>query len=335
VKADAPTGTARHRGVGLALIGMAAFLLVLAPMLRWYAYPRLAVVPADVDGTLVSVGDATVFDIDDRAERRTDLTSIRTVRSDVSTGAGEVAVWDTFVKTMDAEGTTVSAQTERAAFDPHTGVALPGFGENVDGDPVEHVGQVFKFPFGTREEDLRVLRPDLAQARSALYEGEDEIHGVMVYRFVQSIEPVAHATVEVPGSIVGSGPATVEADRVYANVRTLWVEPETGVIIKGEERQKSSLRFRDGATVTLTEAAIGYDDRTVSENATEYGDLADRLRLVRDTAPLAAITLGLSVLACGLVAGGLALGGRAGARSAADSAAGSEPHRADLGVVAD
>jgi hypothetical protein len=74
---------------------MAAFLLVLAPMLRWYAYPRLAVVPADVDGTLVSVGDATVFDIDDRVERRTDLTSVRTVRSDVSTGTGEVAVWDT------------------------------------------------------------------------------------------------------------------------------------------------------------------------------------------------------------------------------------------------
>jgi hypothetical protein len=95
----------------------------------------------------------------------------------------------------------------------------------------------------------------------------------MVFRFVQSIEPVAHATVEVPGSIVGSGQATVEADRVYANVRTLWVEPETGVIIKGEERQNSALRFRDGATVTLTEATIGYDDRTVSENATEYGDL--------------------------------------------------------------
>jgi hypothetical protein len=308
VKADAPTGTARHRGVGLALIGMAAFLLVLAPMLRWYAYPRLAVVPADVDRTLVSVGDATVFDIDDRAERRTDLTSIRTVRSDVSTGTGEVAVWDTFVKTMDAEGITVSAQTERAAFDPHTGVALPGFGENVDGDPVEHVGQVFKFPFGTEKRTYEFFDPTLAQARSALYDGEDEIHGVMVYRFVQSIEPVAHATVEVPGAIVGSGPATVEADRVYANVRTLWVEPETGVIIKGEERQNSSLRFRDGATVTLTEATIGYDDRTVSENATEYGDLADRLRLVRDTAPLAAIALGLSVLACGLVIRGSGTG---------------------------
>jgi hypothetical protein len=276
VKADAPTGTARHRGVGLALIGMAAFLLVLVPMLRWYAYPRLAVVPADVDRTLVSVGNVTVFDNDDRAERRTDLTSIRTVRSDVSTGTGEVAVW-------------------------HTGVALPGFGENVDGDPVEHVGQVFKFPFGTEKRTYEFFDPPLAQARSALYDGKDEIHGVMVYRFVQSSEPVEDATVEVSGSIVGNGPATVEADRVYANVRTLWVEPETGVIIKGEERQNSFLRFRDGATVTLTEATIGYDDRTVSENATEYGDLADRLRLVRDTAPLAAIALGLSVLACGLV----------------------------------
>ena len=131
---------------------------------------------------------------------------------------------------MDADGTTVSAQTQRAAFDPYAGLALPGFGENIDGDAVEHVWQVFKFPIG-----------------------------------------VAHATVEVPGSIVGSGQATVEADRVYADVRTLWVKPETGVIIKGEERQNSALRFRDDATVT-TEATIGYDDRTVSENATEYGE---------------------------------------------------------------
>lgn len=300
MRTDAPPGSAPHRRVGLALIGLATFLLVLAPMLRWYAYPRLAVVPADIDRTLVSVGDGTIVDIDDRAQRRTDITSTRIVRSDVATSNGEVAVWDSFVKTVDAEGTTVSAQTQRAAFDRHTGVAVPGFEGNVDGDPVQHVGQVFTFPFGTEKRTYELFDPTLAEARPAIYDGEDEIRGVTVYRFVQTIEPVAHATVEVPGSIVGSGFATVDAKRVYANVRTLWVEPETGVIIKGEERLSSALRFR-GATVTITEATIGYDDRTVSDLATEYGDLANRLRLVRDTAPLATGALGVLVLAGGLL----------------------------------
>jgi len=300
VKTDAPPGTASHRTVGLALIGLAAFLFVLAPMLRWYVYPRLAVVPADIDRTLVSVGDATILDIDDLAERHTDLTSTRIVRSDVATGNGEVAVWDSFVKTVDAEGTTVFTQTQRAAFDPHTGVAVPGFRENVDGHPVEHVGQVFTFPFGTEKRAYEFFDPTLAQARPAAYDSEDEIHGVTVYKFVQTIEPVAHGTVEVPGAILDSGLPTVEAEHVYAKVRTLWVEPETGAIIKGEERQTSALRFRD-ATVTITEATIGYDDRTVSESASKYGDLADRLRLVRDTAPLAAVALSLLVMVGGLV----------------------------------
>jgi hypothetical protein len=297
-----PPARAAPRGtVGLVLIGLATFLLVLAPMLRWFAYPRLAVAPADMDRTLVSVGAATIFDIDDRAERDTVLTSTQVVRSDAASTNGEVAVWDSFVTTVDAEGTTVSTQTQRAAFDPHTGVAVPGFGENVDGEPVEHAGQVFTFPFGTEKRTYDVFDPTLAEARSAVYDGEDEIHGVGVYRFVQTIEPVAHTTVEAPGWMVGSPLATVTADRVYANVRTFWVEPETGVIINEKERMNSALQVDGGATLTIMEATTRYDDQTVAEAAGEYGGLADRLRLVRDTAPLAVGALGLAVMCGGLL----------------------------------
>lgn len=43
--------------------------------------------------------------------------------------------------------------------------------------------------------------------------------------------------------------ASVDAERVYANVRTVWVEPETDVIVRNEERQEIALRFDGGATV--------------------------------------------------------------------------------------
>ena len=53
-----------RRNVGLVLLVVGALFLVLAPLLRWYAYPRLAVAPQDQASTTVSTGtDVTVFSI--------------------------------------------------------------------------------------------------------------------------------------------------------------------------------------------------------------------------------------------------------------------------------
>ena len=52
------------RKSGIALVGLGAFLIVLAPLLAFYAYDKLAVVPLDQETTSISYGPgATIFSI--------------------------------------------------------------------------------------------------------------------------------------------------------------------------------------------------------------------------------------------------------------------------------
>ncbi|MGH9250648.1 MAG: porin PorA family protein, partial [Acidimicrobiales bacterium] len=153
-----------RRKVGLALIALGALFLVLAPLLKWYAYPRLAVAPQDQESTTVSTGeDVTIFSIPELVAGRdpqvvTDITSTRgtiSVVDDLPAGTSddEVAVWETVVNTADAEGTTLSATRSIVAFDRNTGAGVEGYGQSIDGDPIDHEGQILKFPFGTEQRD--------------------------------------------------------------------------------------------------------------------------------------------------------------------------------------
>ena len=304
-----------RRTFGLVLIGLGAFLLVFAPMLRFYAYPRLAVVPLDQYTQTVSYGPgATILDIGSFSEIQTDLTSVRTVRGDVEASTDDVAVWETFVNTTDPEGETRSAYTERGAFDRTTGETVEGYGENFDGDPVRHEGLWLKFPFDTQQQDYEFWDNTLLEARPAVFDGEEDIQGLATYRFVQTIEPEVWTQQEVPGSLVGEDADAVEADRSYSNVRTLWVEPNTGVIIRGQEQQRSTLQVDGEDRVTVTEVTIAYDDETVSANVDEYGGQAGQLRLIRSTLPLALALLGLGLLVGGFLLAASGRRGREGTR---------------------
>lgn len=297
------------RAVGLTLLGVGAFLLVLAPLLRWYAYPSLAVVPLDQDRQTVSVGpDATVLDTSTLSEQQTDLTSTRVVVGDVeaSEEAGDdIAIWDTRLTTENAQGTIINAYTERVAFDRYTGEAVNGYDENYNDEPAEHSGLVFKFPFGTEQKTYDFWDSTIQQPRPAEFAGEEEIEGLAVYKFVQEIAPTPYAapnaTIQVPGSLVDAPEPSVEADRLYSNTRTLWVEPETGVIIKGQEEQRNTLNYEGEDKVITTEVTIAYDDETVQSLVDDYAPDARSLKLLRTTVPLVALVLGALALVVGLV----------------------------------
>jgi hypothetical protein len=291
-----------RRTVGLILCGLGAFLIVTALLLRLYAYPSLAKAPLDQYTTTVSFGPgATVFDISSLSEVQTDLTSTRITRGDVEASDDDVAVYDTFVNTTNSAGTTLSAMTERAAFGRTDGLAVRGFGENIDGDPVVHEGLIFKFPFDTQRQDYPFWDYTVRKAFPAKFSGEEELEGVAVYRFVQTIPATVIASLDVPGSLVDADEATVSVDRVYENTRTLWVEPNTGVILKGQEEQYARFQYEGEDKVTATEVTIAYNDDTVRMLADEYGPKGRQLDLVRNAAPLWAGLLGVVVLGVGLV----------------------------------
>ena len=89
---------------------------------------------------------------------------------------------------------------------------------------------------------------------------ESELEGLTVFEFEQVIEPTKIAELDVPGDLIGSDEASVQVDRFYSNVRHVWVEPLSGVIVRGTENQLSTLRDGGEDVLTITEVDLAFSD---------------------------------------------------------------------------
>ncbi len=306
---------------GIAVMGLGAFLLVLGLLSKFYMYDRLAVVPFNQNTTSISEtapgADAEYLDIANGIKVTTGpLRSVRITTGDIDLSKEasdeldqDVAVWDTYVCTDTPDFDCASGETplssshDVVAFDRTSaetvdwdGAVSESDGEAID-DPFE--GLYFKFPFNTQKETYQFWDGTLNKALPAEFEEETDIDGLTVYKFVQTIEPTKTGTTDVPGNLVDSDEATVTADRIYSNVRTLYVEPVTGAIISGGESQDAYLELNGVRGATTTKATLQYTDDYVQENVDEYKSKASLLAAVKTTIPLVASILGLLLLAGG------------------------------------
>lgn len=301
------------RRMSVVLIALGAFLIVLGPMIRWYAYPRLAVAPANQRSITTLVGEnATIFDIATLKEITTDLTTVVNTTGDASTpGKHPGAV--TYVNstsTTSSDGVMRSRDVERMTFDARTGMAIKDccgdFISTTTGEetPVVHEGLPAKFPFQTEKKSYPFWDAELRKAVPIQYLETTQVEGVEVYKFAHSIPPTKVGTLDVPLSVLGlEGDQTVTADTMYSNVRTLWTEPETGVVLKRTEAVRQTLDYQGQSRVTLTEVVTGFDDATVKANVDEYGGQANLLHLVRAVVPQVSFVLGLMMLIGGVLVG--------------------------------
>jgi hypothetical protein len=194
---------------------------------------------------------------------------------------------------VDPEETDVEGTVDDIAF------VYPGEGDNFENG---FEGQYFKMPFNTQKQDYDWWDGDLGHATPAEYDGEDTMQGLKVYRFVQTIPDTKIGEQEIPASIAGvdeDGDITV--DVMYSNIRTLWIEPETGVLIKGQEDQHNYFSYNGEEVITTTDGVIAYDDATVTSNVDTFKPLALELKLVRIWIPLLGLVLGLVLIALGTV----------------------------------
>ena len=292
-----------RRVIGLVLLGLGVFLLVLAPLLRFYMLPALAKAPLDQDSETVSVAeDATFLDVG-ALELRTGetLTASRRVIGDVAAGSDDTVVFDVFVRVEDADGNLVTATTDRVAFDRRTSLARNCCGEALNGEPKRHEGIEYKFPFGTEKKTYQYFDTTLGAASDMEYKSSESIEGVNVYKFEQRIEPTQIAELSVPGNLIGRTEATVPVQRFYSNTRSVWVEPKTGAILKGQEQQFSTLRDDSGTDkLTVTEATLVFNDETIKEQADTAKDGARSITLLGTIGPIVTAILGLILIGLGL-----------------------------------
>lgn len=315
-----------RRSAAPVLVGLGVFLIVAAGLVRFYAYPTLAKVPANYEGkTFLEANDARILNFGTQETEVHDLEITSATRQDVSaeTGDGEV-VWVNVV-TADVVGWDEPFQqsTERAAFDEVTGEGVECEacdtwievvdGEDVEREPVTFEGQVYKFPFNTQKKSYEIWDGTLREPVTATYEGTEEIQGLTVYKFVQEILPTVTETREVPGGMFGSDEAAVEADMSYAMTRTFYVEPVTGSPVQRVEERTQQLMY-DGAAVDVFTGTVNFTDEEVDETVKDLKGQAPFLGGMRFLYPLGFLIAGVLALAAGLF-----LGRRADAESKQDA----------------
>ncbi|ATL26973.1 DUF3068 domain-containing protein [Streptomyces formicae] len=242
-----------RRKASLVLLAFAVFFTAMSPLMRWYAFPRLAKIPpSQYQNAVLEAKNPTLIDYGSMSAKKVDkVTIVQTLKGNVEASEKieksadrDVVVWDALSYIQDADGKMVSKVPERYIFDAHSQEPVHATGEAVDGDPVKREGIEFKWPFLTEKRDYEYFDAQARITRPIHYKGTRTFRGVKVYYFEQTI-PWTKVSFPKTMPVKGITPeslAKTGTTRWYTTVRKFWVEPTTGAPVYGEEIQKNELR---------------------------------------------------------------------------------------------
>jgi uncharacterized membrane protein YidH (DUF202 family) len=296
-----------RRIVGVVLLAIGAFLIVLAPLMRFQVATQLMRAPADQYGvTKLTAQGAQYFSLGKLEVVTADLDITVTTRGDVAESQGDRVVWDEFTVVNDVTNNVggISLTERRSAFDKFTGVGLNCCGVNIDKQPVTLEGQIYKWPFDVEKKTYKVFNSTTGKAYDARFVGEDTVNGLPVYKFEQSVPPTVVDTLSAPASVLGMDEEAgdVQVDRVYDGVNTFWIEPVTGAPVRQEQQRHEVLKTQDGIerSIALVANAKMTDDTIAGlvENA-QTGK--SQIAMIRTTIPLVLLIVGIVLAAVGVL----------------------------------
>jgi hypothetical protein len=287
-----------RRVISLLVLGLGVLAVAAGITLRFYAYPALAKIPHNIKSTSYAKGSGITALMYIQRPGQPSIPEIRsnlslTSSTDVSPDMqapevkkdGDVTAWvEASLVTDDATKTVVNGSIRELCLNRHTGEAVGpcanGYLKTTDEagkdtrklaparDP-QFPGLNFKFPFLTEKKTYQWYDTSLRKPIDARFEGEDTIDGVDVYRFKQSAPPTNVDNREVPGSLIGQTEPTVRAGLFYEVERTIWIEPNTGAVIKLRQWSKQELRTDTqtaGTGTVVFDGALELDGPSVANN---------------------------------------------------------------------
>lgn len=293
-----------NRVVGSVLIAVGAFLIVLAPLMRFQVAPALIAAKADQYGiSKLQATGAQYFSAPDGKVLTADLDITVTTRGDIKEAVGDRVVWDEFTSVNDVTHSKpgISFTERRSAFDKRSGVGLNCCGVSVDKEPVQLQGQIYKFPFDVEQQTYQVFNATAGKAFEARFVAAEKIDGLDVYKFEQVVPETKTETRNVPAALFDMGESgDVQLDRFYSGTNTYWIEPLTGAPVRQEQRRHEVLKSQDG--VERAKAFVA-DAKMTDETVDELVDNAvagkSQITLVRTTIPLVLLIVGVVVLVVG------------------------------------
>lgn len=242
-----------RRRASLVLLAFAVFFAAMSPLLRWYAFPRLAKIPPNqYQETVLEAKPATLLDYSTLTAKKVDkVTIVQTLKGDVEASekiersAGrDVVVWNALSYIQGPDGKMVSKIPERYIFDAHSQAPVHATGEMVDGDRVSREGIEYKWPFLTEKRDYEYFDAQTRTSSPIHYKGTQTFRGLKVYYFEQTI-PWTKVPMPKTMPIKGITPAQIAKTgmtRWYTTKRMFWVDPVTGAPVNGEEVHKEEMR---------------------------------------------------------------------------------------------
>ncbi|MFI9049839.1 DUF3068 domain-containing protein [Streptomyces sp. NPDC053427] len=304
-----------RRRASLVLLAFAVFFTALSPLMRWYAFPRLAKIPpSQYQDMVMEARPATLIDYGTmKAKKVPKVTIVQTLKGDVAasdriekTAGRDVVVWDTLSYVAGPDGKMVSEIPERYIFDAHSQDPVHATGEMVDGDPVRREGIEYKWPFLTEKRDYSYFDAQTRTSAPIHYKGTTTFHGLEVYYFEQTI-PWTKVPLPKKMPVKGITPQAVEkmgTTRWYTTKRMFWVDPVTGAPVNGEEIHKEEMRGGDllpgGGKVTAFAGHVKMRDDYVASTVALVKSQRTLVLLLTSYLPWGFLTLGAALLALSL-----------------------------------
>jgi hypothetical protein len=321
-----------RRFLGAVLAGIGALLLVLAIGLPTFIAPAVSQLPStlqickagsrtdpvgcvppydakatgatylqiDGSGAHINIGDLI-----DTVEivPQTSKTAAAIANGTLDSGA---MIWDVYTTTKDTAGAKIAQTSSEVALNRKTGAAVPWSGQFLADDSqstVRFTGNEYQFPFNTQAKDYPVFDDNTHTTSVAKYTSTDNIDGLDAFHFV----------IHVPSTQIGLAPANMSAllqffapkatsgKLMYTDDKELWVDPNTGALVKFRDHQTKTLVADDGTERLLLDG----DFKSVDSETAGFVSYAKKndqmLQLVGVFAPIGLAVFGLIIMIVGLV----------------------------------
>jgi cytoskeletal protein RodZ len=234
-----------RRVVGLSLAGLGTFLIVIAVVLPTLIVSQVIKFPLNEyeTATLDATG-ASYFNAGTGTERSpVNLQATYTIKGDAAKGTSSTAVWNEFSYVEDLTNHQgVEIMTRTFAFNRKNGQLVACCGESINGKPVVQSGLVgYVFPIGTKKQTYEVFDTSLLKEMPFKYSGPATVDGIQTYEFVENVAPTQVATINVPGSLIGSTQSSVAAPEYYSIHLIYDIDPETGALLNVNEHEVQAL----------------------------------------------------------------------------------------------
>lgn len=268
------------------LIGLGAFLLVIAVLAKTWAPGVLMKTPTNIDQITRLEGGGEKFDPDTSEVEPITVRVTNLTQTDADKSTDDSVVWVSTVCVVKDEPDTpdcvdgddprlVSATVDVFMTDRVTALAKG-----------ELSGIVNKFPFDTEKKTYPYWDGILGEPLDAEFVGTETIQGVEAYHFTVEAEDME---TEVSDGI----------DGIYTTRKEIYVEPRTGSILNQEQYERRTLE--DGTV--LVDLTVKFTEDQIKTNVEDSKKNISGLDLLLNTVPLIGFIGGPILIVIGLLLG--------------------------------